>query len=105
MELPPPARKPDWQGDEAVTQVENVGVRMSLVQQVSALWSEYLDGREVAADDDFFALGGNSLIGIRILDRVSQDFGVELSVRAFYMAQTPARVAELIEQERRQPCG
>ncbi|CAJ61204.1 non-ribosomal peptide synthetase (Fragment) [Frankia alni ACN14a] len=76
-----------------------------LAAQVSALWSEYLDGREVTADDDFFALGGNSLIGIRILDRVTVDFGVELSVRAFYMAQTPARVAALIEQERRQPCG
>ncbi|MFF2191241.1 acyl carrier protein [Streptomyces sp. NPDC058155] len=70
------------------------------MEEISALWGEYLDGREVGPDEDFFALGGNSLIGIRIIDRVSQDYGVELSVRAFYLAQTPARVAELIEQER-----
>lgn len=73
---------------------------VSLVQEISALWGEHLDGREVGADDDFFALGGNSLIGIKIIDRVSQDYGVELSVRAFYLAQTPARVAELIEEGR-----
>ncbi|MEU6770346.1 phosphopantetheine-binding protein [Streptomyces sp. NPDC046759] len=73
---------------------------MSLVQEISALWGEFLDGREVGADDDFFTLGGNSLIGIRIIDRVARDYGVELSVRAFYLAQTPARVAELIEQGR-----
>ncbi|WP_406289335.1 phosphopantetheine-binding protein [Embleya sp. NBC_00896] len=70
------------------------------MQEISAVWGEYLNGREVGPDDDFFAIGGNSLIGIKIIDRVTQDYGVELSVRAFYLAQTPARVAELIEQGR-----
>jgi|SRR5215207_2926269 len=74
--------------------------RKSLVQEISALWGELLNGREVGADDDFFALGGNSLIGIRILDRVSKDYGVDLSARALYLARTPARVAELIAQGR-----
>ncbi|ANP50054.1 acyl carrier protein [Streptomyces griseochromogenes] len=76
------------------------GASESFVQEVSALWGEYLDSREVGADDDFFELGGNSLIGIKIIDRVAQDYGVELSVRDFYLAQTPARVAELIERGR-----
>ncbi len=74
----------------------------ALVKEISELWGEYLDGCEVGAHDDFFALGGNSLIGIRIIDRVTRDYGVELSVRDFYLAQTPARVAELIEQGRAQ---
>ncbi len=76
------------------------GAPVSLVQEVAALWQDHLDGREVGADDDFFELGGNSLIGIKVIDRVSQEYGVELSVRDFYLAQTPARVAELIERER-----
>lgn len=70
------------------------------MREIAALWEEHLDGREVGADDDFFTVGGNSLIGIRVIDRVSRDYGVELSVRAFYLAKTPARVAELIEQGR-----
>lgn len=74
----------------------------SLVRGVSVLWGEYLDAREVGANDDFFALGGNSLIGIKIIDRVAKEYGVELSVRDFYLAQTPARVAALIEQGRAQ---
>ncbi|MFG2004659.1 phosphopantetheine-binding protein [Spirillospora sp. NPDC048911] len=69
-------------------------------QEISALWAEFLDGREVGVDDDFFAIGGNSLIGIKIIDRVTRDYGVELSVRDFYLAQTPARVAELIRRGR-----
>jgi acyl carrier protein len=82
---------------------DEAGAPVSLVQEISALWGEYLDGREVGPDDDFFTLGGNSLIGIKIIDRVFRDYGVELSVRAFYLAQTPARVVELIEQGRAQP--
>ncbi|MFJ3444838.1 acyl carrier protein [Streptomyces sp. NPDC086081] len=70
----------------------------ALVHEVCALWSEHLAGCEVGADDDFFALGGNSLTGIAIIDRVKRDHGVELSVRDFYLAQTPARVAALIER-------
>lgn len=73
---------------------------MSLVQEISALWAECLGGREVGAEDDFFTLGGNSLVGIDIIERVLQDYGVKLSVRDFYLAGTPTRVAVLIEQGR-----
>ncbi|MFH8342795.1 phosphopantetheine-binding protein [Streptomyces sp. AM6-12] len=72
----------------------------SLVQEISALWREILGDREVGPDNDFFELGGNSIAGIKIIERVEQDYGVKLSVRDFYLAQTPARVAELIEQGR-----
>ncbi|MFF4241176.1 phosphopantetheine-binding protein [Actinomadura geliboluensis] len=72
----------------------------SLVAEISALWAEHLDGRDVGPDDDFFALGGNSLIGIKIIERVGREYGVELSVRDFYLAQTPARVAGLVERGR-----
>ena len=91
------------QGEVSEEEVAAANVSMSLVDEVSALWGEYLDGCEVGADDDFFTLGGNSLIGIQIIDRISRDYGVELSVRAFYLAQTPARVAELIARGRALP--
>lgn len=71
-----------------------------LVQEIAELWASFLDDREVGADDNFFEIGGNSLIGIRILERLSETYSVQLSVRDFYLAQTPARVAELIEAAR-----
>ncbi|MCX4237785.1 phosphopantetheine-binding protein [Streptomyces sp. NPDC020707] len=76
------------------------GASESLVREISALWGEYLPSAEIGADDDFFELGGNSLIGIKIIDRVARDYDVELSVRDFYLAQTPARVADLVERGR-----
>ncbi|MFF7934442.1 phosphopantetheine-binding protein [Streptomyces sp. NPDC007940] len=100
MELGPRVHQQDGQGEASEQQAAPSDAPVSLAHEISALWGEYLDGREVGADDDFFALGGNSLIGIKIIDRVCRDYGVELSVRDFYVAQTPARVAELIVQGR-----
>lgn len=88
------------QDETSEPQAASSGAPESLVKEVSALWEEYLDCAEVRAEDDFFVLGGNSLAGIKIIERVAQDYGVQLSVRDFYLAQTPARVAELIERGR-----
>lgn len=71
-----------------------------LAQEIAELWAEFLADREVGVFDNFFEIGGNSLIGIRILERLSQAYGVQLSVREFYLAQTPARIAELIDREK-----
>ncbi|MEV6196131.1 phosphopantetheine-binding protein [Streptomyces sp. NPDC051920] len=76
------------------------GAPASLVEEVSALWAKHFGDREVGPQDDFFVLGGNSLTGIKIIEQVAKDYGVQLSVRDFYLAQTPTRVAELIEQGR-----
>ncbi|PRY41661.1 phosphopantetheine-binding protein [Umezawaea tangerina] len=76
------------------------GSTAPLVDQILALWGELLNRPGIGADDEFFALGGNSLTGIKIIERVALDHGVQLSVRDFYLAQTPARVAGLIEQGR-----
>ncbi|MFI6475152.1 phosphopantetheine-binding protein [Streptomyces sp. NPDC050516] len=88
------------QAEAAERQAASSGAPGSLVREISQMWSEHFSGQEVGADDDFFALGGNSLTGIKIIDQVVRDYGVQLSVRDFYLAQTPARVAELIEKGR-----
>lgn len=87
--------------DEASeSQAAPSGAPEPLVQAVTALWREFLNGGDVGPEDDFFALGGNSITGIKIIERVALDYGVELSVRDFYLAQTPAAVAGLIDRGR-----
>lgn len=102
MEWGPQGHRQGGRHKASELRTEPSSASAALVEEITALWGEYLNGGEVGAEDDFFALGGNSLTGIKIIDRVSQDYGVALSVRAFYLARTPARVAELVEQERAQ---
>lgn len=49
-------------------------------QRLTAIWRDLLGIDEIGLDDDFFELGGDSLLGIRILNRLREDFGVSDSL-------------------------
>ncbi|HKH43441.1 MAG TPA: amino acid adenylation domain-containing protein, partial [Thermoanaerobaculia bacterium] len=70
--------------------------RTSVEELLTRAWSEELGVEGVGIDDDFFALGGHSLIAFRILARVREAFGVELHLRALFEAPTPAMLAARI---------
>lgn len=60
------------------------------------LWSVFLKCERVQAEDNFFALGGNSLLAIRMLSRLRQCFGVELPLSFFFEYPTVVRQADII---------
>ncbi len=45
-------------------------------QGLSALWARLLQREQVSGDDDFFALGGNSLLAAEMLARTRASFGI-----------------------------
>jgi hypothetical protein len=47
---------------------------------LAAIWAEMLKLEQVGRHDDFFALGGQSLLALRVLFRVNDCFRTELSV-------------------------
>ncbi|KAA1057544.1 non-ribosomal peptide synthetase [Azospirillum argentinense] len=77
---------------------ERPAPRDGLEHRIAALWSDLL-GEEVARTDNFFALGGNSLLAVTIAHRLSQELGVAVPARTLFAAPTLAgfarKVAEL----------
>ncbi|HEY6050310.1 MAG TPA: phosphopantetheine-binding protein, partial [Thermoanaerobaculia bacterium] len=65
------------------------------------IWSRVLAIPTVGADDDFFALGGDSLGATRVMARLRDAFGVELPLRAIFECRTLARLAAAIDTARR----
>ncbi|GGN70597.1 hypothetical protein GCM10011610_09920 [Nocardia rhizosphaerihabitans] len=71
--------------------------RTATERVVAALFGELLDVETVGLDDDFFRLGGNSLIATRAIARLQANFGVRVDVRDFFDSPTVAVLAKLVE--------
>jgi amino acid adenylation domain-containing protein len=70
----------------------------SLEQFVADLFGEVLGVDRVGRDDDFFDLGGNSLIATRAVGRLREATGLEVRAQWFFTGSTVAAVTRRIEQ-------
>jgi acyl-coenzyme A synthetase/AMP-(fatty) acid ligase len=80
---------------------EYVAPRTEADRRMIALWAEVLDVPKVGMDDNFFDLGGHSLLGIDLLQRLRAETGVVLEWSDLFAARTPAKLAERAAQARR----
>jgi len=73
-----------------------VPARDTLEQALCLEWSDILGVAQVGIDDDFFSLGGHSLMATRLRSRLAEHFGVELSVADLFRATTVRSLADLL---------
>ncbi|OXM56486.1 non-ribosomal peptide synthetase [Amycolatopsis thailandensis] len=83
---------------EHTTTTPYVAPRNDRERLVTAIWSDVLGVERVGVDDDFFDLGGDSLLGIRVLARLRDALGAEVPARLVLTAPTPARLARRLPE-------
>ncbi|MBD3003664.1 non-ribosomal peptide synthetase [Streptomyces sp. 5-10] len=76
--------------------------RTSVESLVADLWSEVLGADRVGVHDSFFEMGGNSLLGIRVMNRLRERLGLKLDPHALFRHRTVAELSLAIDQERAQ---
>ncbi len=73
---------------------DHIPPRTDLERAIANIWEEVLGCHGIGVDDSFLDLGGDSLIGLRVLVRIQELFHVEIPLRVIIgSGQTPATLA------------
>jgi amino acid adenylation domain-containing protein len=75
-----------------------VAPRTEAEQRLAAIWRELLGFEDVGVTDDFFDVGGHSLLAVRMFLEIEAVFGRRLSVSALVEAPTIERLAHMLAQ-------
>ena len=74
-----------------------VAPRTPIEERLAATLALLLDLDRVSVEDNFFLLGGHSLLGTQLIARIRDTFGVELSLRSLFDFPTISELSGQIE--------
>jgi FkbH-like protein len=66
-------------------------------RELALLWRELLNVEDLGVEDDYFALGGTSLLAVRLIAEISRRFGIKLALTSVVEAPTVRALSRLIE--------
>jgi acyl carrier protein len=89
---------PDPSSSEVARASGFVAPRNQLEKNLTNMWQEVLRIPQVGIHDDFFALGGSSLLAVGIVSRLISEMDLELPVRDFFANPTVASQAAHIQR-------
>src|SRR5690606_16957361 len=79
-----------------------VAPRTDLEVILASIWQELLGLEQVGIEDDFFASGGDSLLGVRAVARIESLLGLELPLHELFENPTIAAMAQWLSEATRE---
>lgn len=77
-----------------------VAPRTAAEQRLAEIWSELLGRERIGVQENFFDLGGNSLVALQVVARIAAAFRVRLPHSCLFKCPTLERLAEAVESAR-----
>lgn len=97
------AALPDPQGYALASSAAYVAPRNATEQAITAIWQDVLGVQKVGIHDNFFDLGGHSLLLVQAFDRLRDLFGKEFSLVEMYRHPTVSALTDYFDAERAAP--
>jgi acyl-coenzyme A synthetase/AMP-(fatty) acid ligase/acyl carrier protein len=82
--------------DLIATEATSVAPRNELETSLVKIWQEVFGIERIGVTDDFFDLGGHSLLGMQILSRIARTFGRKLPFSAILQSRNIEKLAAII---------
>ncbi|HET9281329.1 MAG TPA: amino acid adenylation domain-containing protein [Candidatus Angelobacter sp.] len=79
--------------------IERITPRTTVEKEIQAIWIEVLRIPDVGIDDDFFEIGGHSLLALQTVSRLCPRFGQLVRLGDLYQARTIRSLAAFLEEK------
>lgn len=86
--------------ESAAAETAHVDPRDMTETAVSEIWKKLLGLEKASVTDNFFAVGGNSLLAVRLMNEIEKELGVRLPLSTLFRSGTVERIAELVSSQR-----
>ena len=83
---------------DAALETTHIEPRNETESQLAEIWAEVLKLDRIGVDDNFFALGGHSLLCVKLFHRIRQRLKLSFPLAVIFASPTIAAMAALIEQ-------
>jgi NADP-dependent 3-hydroxy acid dehydrogenase YdfG/acyl carrier protein len=79
--------------------IDPIGPRNEVERKIAAIWREVLPMPSLGVHDDFFELGGNSILATQIASRIQDAYRLRLPLRTVLEESTVEKLAAAVERQ------
>ncbi|WP_316168809.1 MULTISPECIES: non-ribosomal peptide synthetase [unclassified Bradyrhizobium] len=97
-------RLPPLVREATMATVDYAAPKSPTEELIAAIWADLLQREAVGCNDNFFDIGGHSLLGMRVMSRMRTAFGIEVPLQALFEMPTVRDLARWIT-EHQANCG
>jgi hypothetical protein len=93
-----PAGQTNKDGHGSAPAAETISATDPIQRILLDIWKEVLKQHDINIHDDFFFLGGQSLMAIKVISRINKIFNTNLAVRSFFQNLTIYKLSTVIKK-------
>jgi acyl transferase domain-containing protein len=82
----------------SISEVNKEFVNSSIQDSIIGIWKEQIGIKEIIPSDNFFTIGGTSLLALSVIEKIEKKFKIKISLKMFLDSPRVRDIAEYIER-------